>query len=65
MQALLMNPFADPVHDLEPCPVKKAELAAAKNTSLTQILEAVLRSRDHNVLMAALSGMYSRLEGGV
>ena len=63
MQAMLLDPYADPLWDTEPCPQRMARQAAAKNRSLGEILEATLKSRDHNVLMTALTGMYARLEG--
>lgn len=64
MQAMLLDPYADPLWDTEPCPQRAAEQAAVKNRSLGEIFEATLKSRDHNVLMTALTGMYARLEGG-
>lgn len=63
LQAMLLDPYADPMWDVEPCPIRAAEQAAAKNRTLGEIFEATLKSRDHNVLMTALSGMYARLEG--
>jgi hypothetical protein len=63
LQALLLDPYADPLWDTTPCPERAARQAAAKNRSLGEILEATLKSRDHNVLMTALSGMYARIEG--
>jgi hypothetical protein len=60
---MLIDPYADPLWDTEPCPERAAEQAAAKNRSLAEIFEATLKSRDHNVLMTALTGMYARLEG--
>lgn len=64
MQAMLLDPYADPLWDTEPCPQRAAEQAAVKNRSLGEIFEATLKSRDQNVLMTALTGMYARLEGG-
>lgn len=64
MQAMLLDPYADPLWDTEPCAQLAAEQAAIKNRSLGEIFEATLKSRDHNVLMTALTGMYARLEGG-
>jgi hypothetical protein len=60
---MLLDPYADPLWDTEPCPQRAAQQAAAKNRSLAEIFEATLKSRDHNVLMTALTGMYARLEG--
>ena len=60
---MLLDPYADPLWDTQPCPQRAAQQAAAKNRSLGQIFEATLKSRDHNVLMTALTGMYARLEG--
>jgi hypothetical protein len=61
---MLLDPYADPLWDTEPCPQLAAQQAAVKNRSLAEIFEATLKSRDHNVLMTALTGMYARLEGG-
>lgn len=63
LQAMLLDPYADPLWDTEPCLQRAAQQAAAKNRSLAEIFEATLKSRDHNVLMTALTGMYARLEG--
>jgi len=63
LQAMLLDPYADPLWDSTPCPQRAARQAAAKNRSLGEIFEATLKSRDHNVLMTALTGMYARLEG--
>jgi hypothetical protein len=63
LQAMLLDPYADPLWDTEPCLQRAAKQAAAKNRSLAEIFEATLKSRDHNVLMTALTGMYARLEG--
>jgi len=62
LQAMLLDPYADPLWDTSPCPQRAARQAAAKNRSLGEIFEATLKSRDHNVLMTALTGMYARLE---
>ncbi len=63
LQAMLLDPYADPLWDTQPCPQFAAQQAAAKNRSLAEIFEATLKSRDHNVLSTALTGMYARLEG--
>lgn len=62
IQAMLVEPYRDPLHDLEPCPDKMAAAAALKQRSTAEILSAALKSRDHNVLSAMMGGMYSQLE---
>lgn len=60
---MLLDPFADPLSDLQPCPERAARQATLKKRSLSEIFEATLKSRDHNILMSLLTGMYARLEG--
>jgi hypothetical protein len=51
---MLIDPYKDPLHDLEPCPQKLAAAAELKQHSVPEIMSAAFKSRDHNVLSAMM-----------
>jgi hypothetical protein len=63
IQAMLVDPYRDPLHDLEPCPDKMAAAAQTKQRSVPEILSAAFKSRDHNVLSAMMG--VSALRGSI
>lgn len=63
LQLLLMDPYENPLTDLEPSKERLAKQVATKPKSVPEILKAALSSRDHNVLTTMMSGMYSKFEG--
>ena len=63
MQALLVDPYDNPLTDLEPSPEKLAQQTALKHKSVVEVMRAAVASRDHNVLFTMLTGMYSKFEG--
>jgi hypothetical protein len=54
IHAMLIDPYEDSLHDLEPCPEKMAAAKAMQQRSVPEILSAALKSRDHNVLSAMM-----------
>eukprot|EP00775_Hariotina_reticulata_P008188 gene8188-8379_t len=62
MKALLVDPYANPLTDLEPCPRRAAYLEANRHKSIMSVLMAALSSRGHNILTAIMAGMYQLLE---
>lgn len=63
MQTLLVDPYENPLSDLEPSKERLAQQARGKPQSVPEILRAALSSRDHNVLTTMMAGMYSKFEG--
>lgn len=55
LRGLLLDPYSDPLHDLEPCPHKMAAAAEQQNKTLLEIVKSALSSRDHNIATAMLA----------
>eukprot|EP00882_Tetradesmus_deserticola_P009814 GHRQ01010371.1.p1 GENE.GHRQ01010371.1~~GHRQ01010371.1.p1 ORF type:complete len:278 (+),score=116.85 GHRQ01010371.1:197-1030(+) len=65
IQAMLLDPYRDPLHDLEPCPDKAAAAAALKQRSVPEILSAAFKSRDHNVLTVMMGVSAHQQDGWI